>query len=141
MRTKNDIKKIALSKLKEANKLYQAGFYEGAFYLGGYCIELAIKARICKNLDIDDLFVSKYLKFFKVHDFDTLLMFSGLYEKFERDKALNLDLYQNWSYICGWKEDSRYTTIGSKTPIEVQRFLKAISEPSNGFLKWIKKYW
>jgi hypothetical protein len=141
MKSKKDIKNIALNKLLEARALYEAGYYDGAFYLGGYCIELALKARICKNLDIDNLFDSKYLRFFKVHDFDTLLMFSGLGERFERAKATNIDLYQNWSYICVWKEDCRYATVGNKTQIEVLQFLNAIDEPSNGFLSWIKKYW
>ncbi len=68
-------------------------------------------------------------------------MFSGLLERFERAKATNIDLYQNWSYICVWKEDSRYTTVGSKTQIDVLQFLNAIDDPSNGFLSWIKKYW
>jgi HEPN domain-containing protein len=142
MNSKSEIKKIALQKLKDAELLYNNVCYDNAYYLAGYSVELSLKARICKNLGIDSLFTNtKYVKFFKVHDFDTLLMFSGLLEKFENDKASNIDLHTNWSYICQWKEDCRYHKRGEKTQLEVQQFINAINDPVNGFLKWIKKYW
>ncbi len=42
MRTRKDIKNIALNKLQEARALYEVGYYDGAFYLGGYCVEMAL---------------------------------------------------------------------------------------------------
>lgn len=143
MNSRKDIQKIALQKLHDAEVLYANACYDNAYYLAGYSIELAFKARICKNLNIDTLFLpnSKYIKFFKVHDFDTLLMFSGLLAKLENEQVSNIDFHQNWSYICKWKEDTRYSIKGSKTQVQSREFLDAISEPSNGFLQWIKKYW
>ncbi len=143
MFSRKEIQKIAVQKLSDAELLLANECYDNAYYLGGYAVELALKARICKNLNIDDLFLphSKYLKFFKVHDFDTLLMFSGLIDKFEKARINNLNLHQNWSYICQWREDSRYIMSGLKTESEVKQFLSAINDSSNGFLQWIKKYW
>jgi len=54
MPTKIELKKLARTRLKEAKVLYQNGLYDGACYLAGYVIELALKARICKVLDLDD---------------------------------------------------------------------------------------
>jgi uncharacterized protein (UPF0332 family) len=141
MNSRKEIQKIALKKLKDAEQLYKMGCYDNAFYLAGYCIELSLKARICKNMDIDNLFMTAHVKNFKTHEFDVLLMFSGLTEKFNDAKSRNVDLHQNWSYICRWKEDSRYVIVGSKTQTEVLQFLDAIRHPVNGYLKWIKKYW
>jgi HEPN domain-containing protein len=141
MNSRSDIKQTALQKIKDAELLYHNRRYDNAFYLAGYAVELALKARICKNLDIDNLFNSRYLRFFKVHDFDTLLIFSGLLEKFDTAKTANVDLYQNWSYICDWKEDSRYIPSGTKSQAEAERLIKAINVPQHGFLQWIKKYW
>jgi hypothetical protein len=77
MNSRVEIKKIALQKLKDAERLYKRGSYDNAFYLA----------------------------------------------------------------ICAWKEDCRYGILGSKTQPEVLQFLDAIRDPTNGFLKWIKKYW
>ena len=49
--------------------------------------------------------------------------------------------YKNWEYICGWKEDCRYNISGSRTQAQALEILDAIRYPTNGFLKWIKKYW
>ena len=143
MDSRTDIQKIALQKLKDAELLYDQGSYDNAFYLAGYCVELALKARICKNISIDYLFApnSKHLRLFKTHDFDVLIVFSGLSEKLEEEKALNNAFYKNWEYICGWKEDCRYGISGSKTQAQALEILDAIRHPTNGFLKWIKKYW
>lgn len=143
MNSRKDIQKIALQKLHDAEVLYSNACYDSAYYLAGYSVELAFKARICKNISIDNLFLpnSKYVKFFKIHDFDTLLMFSGLIEKLENEKNTNPSFHKNWSYITKWKEDSRYNIKGTKTQMEARELLDAISEPKNGFLKWIKKYW
>ena len=143
MDSRTEIKKIALQKLKDAELLYDNGSYDNTFYLAGYCVELALKARICKNISIDYLFApnSKHLRLFKTHDFDILIVFSGLSEKLEEEKALNNDFYKNWEYICGWKEDCRYGISGSKTQAQALEILDAIRHPTNGFLKWIKKYW
>ena len=143
MNSRTEIKKIALKKLKDAERLYKSGSYDNAFYLAGYCVELAFKARICKNIAIDNLFMpnSRHLKLFKTHDFDVLLVFSGLSERLDVAKSINVDFHQNWSYICAWKEDCRYGVLGSKNQTEVLQFLDAIRHPTNGFLKWIKRYW
>ena len=143
MDSRTDIQKIALQKLKDAELLYDNGSYDNAFYMAGYCVELAFKARICKNVSIDNVFApnSKYLRLFKTHDFEVLIVFSGLSDKLEEAKSLNFDFHENWAYICAWKEDCRYGVSGSKTQVNALNLLDAIRHPTNGFLQWIKKYW
>ena len=46
----NDIKDIARARLQDADILLTSGRYDGAIYLCGYAIELALKARICQTL-------------------------------------------------------------------------------------------
>ncbi|MDG6028095.1 MAG: HEPN domain-containing protein [Candidatus Brocadia sp.] len=38
----------------EAKALFDKGLYDGSCYLAGYVIELALKARVCKILDMTD---------------------------------------------------------------------------------------
>jgi HEPN domain-containing protein len=46
---RNDLKQMALVRLREARALFQGGNYDGAYYLSGYAIECALKACIAKK--------------------------------------------------------------------------------------------
>jgi hypothetical protein len=45
-----DLKSIARARFRDAQVLLRARRFEGAFYLCGYAVELALKARICRTL-------------------------------------------------------------------------------------------
>jgi HEPN domain-containing protein len=49
--TRSELKALAELRLEEAEALFEAGCYNGAVYLAGYVVELALKARICRLLD------------------------------------------------------------------------------------------
>ncbi|OQY56397.1 MAG: hypothetical protein DRR08_31475 [Candidatus Parabeggiatoa sp. nov. 2] len=50
MATITELRTLARARLKEAQILFLAKRYDAATYLGGYAVELALKARICKTL-------------------------------------------------------------------------------------------
>jgi hypothetical protein len=54
MATYQQLKDLAHLRLREAEALFAAELYDGAKYLSGYVVELALKARICRVLDVDD---------------------------------------------------------------------------------------
>lgn len=56
MKTIAEIKQLSKLRLEEAEILCIAGKYDGAFYLAGYSVELMLKAKICENFDMDNLF-------------------------------------------------------------------------------------
>ena len=41
-----ELRKIARERLKDAEALLKAGRYDGAVYLGGYVVELALKSQL-----------------------------------------------------------------------------------------------
>ena len=45
MATRKELKELALLRLSEAETLFAAGLYDGAGYICGYVLELALKAR------------------------------------------------------------------------------------------------
>jgi hypothetical protein len=49
MQCQADIQVLAQAKLKEAECLFTNGFFDGAYYLGGYAVELLLKAMVCKS--------------------------------------------------------------------------------------------
>jgi HEPN domain-containing protein len=44
------LRNIAAARLEDARQLFVAGRFDGAAYLCGYAVELALKARICDTL-------------------------------------------------------------------------------------------
>ena len=49
-----ELRNIASERLKDAEALLSAARYDGAIYLGGYVVELALKNRICVVLNWKD---------------------------------------------------------------------------------------
>lgn len=43
---------MAEKRLEEAQLLYENKYYDAAYYLSGYAIEFALKAVICKRLNV-----------------------------------------------------------------------------------------
>ena len=139
MPTRNELKELARLRLREAETLFQAGLYDGAIYLCGYVIEFALKARICKVLDIPDYPSSGRLKSaYAVHDFDQLLLLSGLKNKLN---AAPVELYANWSITTPWTPELRYAPRGTISQAKAQEVLDAVRDRSHGVLRWIMNYW
>ena len=138
-----ELRKIAANHLKAAELSFDAGLYENAIYVGGYCIECLLKARICDRLELDDLFdpffdKKEMARQFKTHDLVALLYLAGFKKKLLTARASNLDLSSYWNYLCkSWSEQVRYDIIGRKTRDEAEFFLEAINHPLNGVKQWI----
>ena len=146
MNSSEEIKSLADLRLQEAMILLENDKSNGAFYLLGYTVELYLKHKICKMLNIDDLFdekcnLKKYFDgrnpFFS-HDLKTLLVFSGLKRKFDEDKSENKILFKTTSLLLDvWSEKSRYD-IQPKKNQDVKDAIELLNN-KNGLLSWIQK--
>lgn len=133
------MKALAKLRLKEAESLFDAGLYNGTAYLCGYAAEFALKARICKLLEINDYPDSGKMKqVYAVHDLVQLLLLAGLGSKLG---IADVNLQANWSIVKEWNPEKRYRPSGSVSRSEAERLLNAVSDNNNGVLKWIMKYW
>ena len=145
MKTEVEIISLANSIIKAAEYLLDGGFYSDAYYLAGYGFELLLKAKICKTLLIPDFFdfensknrrltvnntrkqkenSGNLYKSFKVHDYEQLLILSGLYTEFSNNIINDLDFGADWYVISLWDESLRYSTNNSK--IDVESFIYSI---------------
>ncbi len=135
-----NLKLISETRLKEAKVLYQNGLYDGAAYICGYVLETALKARICKNLNIgeypDD---GKDKTIFSSHDFDRLLLLSGLQGKITLT-ARNKKRFANWSLLTSWKPERRYA-VGVYKKSNVEDLFEALEDSKSGLFTWLKKLW
>ena len=140
MKNPIDIQNLADLRIKEAVKLQRSKFYDGAFYLAGYAVELYLKAKICENMDVPDFYdthvpKSDLSKTFLIHNLDRLVLLSGLYTKFEAAKKTVPNLTDHWDKVLTWSEKSRYNNPNTKTEIEALEFI----ESAKIIIKWIKK--
>lgn len=118
-----EVKRLATARLRDARALLKAGRYDGAVYMCGYTVELALKARICRTLkwagfpEKDSEF--KGLGSFKVHDLDALLRFTG------REATVKTTLLAEWSAVAAWNPEARYKPVGSVAPADAELMLES----------------
>ena len=143
--TRQEFQTIALLKLSESKSLLKRKHYDGCCYLAGYSLEVALKAVICRQMNNDrffDIIRPETARAFKIHNLGELINLAGLSQELDDLKKTNPLLHDNWTYIqdtIKWSEQLRYKTGLSQQNAE--SMILAISEPKNGILKWIKKYW
>lgn len=136
-----DLKLIAETRLKEAKALHKSGLHDGAAYICGYVVETALKARICKNLKIKEYpDEGNEKQIFRSHDFDRLLLLSGLQNKISLANKRTKKLFENWSLLTSWKPEERYT-LGAYQKKDIEDLFKALEDGQYGFFNWIKKLW
>lgn len=109
MLTRKELLDLARARLRDAEALFDAKRYEGAMYLCGYVVELALKARICKTLNWPGYPATKsefegYASF-KTHTLGLLLRLSG------QETKIKTRFLAEWSDVNNWNPESRYIPI------------------------------
>lgn len=120
------LRQIARARLADAQALLRARRYDGAAYLAGYVVELALKARICRTLKWPG-FPEKRSEFeglqsFKTHDLDILLRLSG------REQYIKVSLFPEWTVVSQWNPEARYQAVGTVTAQAVRQMLAAATK-------------
>ena len=140
--TRKELQKIAITRLREAKVLYNNGLYDGAVYMCGYVVEAALKARICKHLQMKQYLDTGDLKnVFLSHDFDRLLLLSGLKNRINLANRRGTNLFKHWSILTTWTPDMRYAVVGTYTKQYAEDIIRALEDSNDGFLVWIRKLW
>jgi hypothetical protein len=111
MLSKAELRKIAKARLRDAEILFHARRLDGAIYLCGYSIEIALKNAICKTLRWNGYPSTKKefegFQSFKTHNLDILLSLSGVEAK------IKTKFFAEWSAVVEWEPEVRYKPIGS----------------------------
>ncbi len=119
----NDLLKIAGARLKDAEVLLGSRRYDGAIYLCGYAVELALKARICKTLNWpgypDTRKEFENYSSFKTHNLDVLLHLSG------QESAIKLNFFTEWSVVAQWNPSARYQPVGTADESDTRLMISA----------------
>ena len=122
MIARQDLKEIAEKKLECSKVLFKSKKYDNSLYLVGYSIEIALKFKICKILNLNngfpetkmefDNYISKsdndlgkeikHLKDIRNHDLQKLLYYSG------QEYSVKLKLLDDWELFSYWNPELRY---------------------------------
>jgi hypothetical protein len=137
--TRADFQHLAEQRLVEAKALLDQGMWDGAYYLGGYAVELALKACIIKILLATDAFPDrKFSESCYTHAIEPLVVLAQLDGARKIATDADPDLLKNWQAARDWSEQKRYHRI-LKTEAEI--LYTAIADPLHGVLSWIKTQW
>jgi hypothetical protein len=119
----SDLKILARKRLDDAIILYKQKRYEGAIYLCGYAVELALKYKIGQKLGWKKYLPAKFdnERTFYTHKLEDLKFLSGMQDIFDDQ---NTSFYSYWTTIISWNEHLRYD-IASQSKNDARPLLLA----------------
>ena len=136
IQTRAEFQGLAEKRLVEAKALLDLGMWDGAYYLTGYAVELALKACI-----IAMGIFPPYRDFSKdcyTHAVEKLVGLAGLDDLRKSAMDADPDLKNNWALARDWSEEKRYHRIDEA---EARSLYMAIADEVHGVLPWIKTRW
>lgn len=136
---RDDFTRLSLLRLEEARTLFKGDLYNGAYYLAGYAVECALKACFAKQTQQFDFPDKEKTAKVYTHKLLALVMVSGLQSNLEEEKENNNDFKKNWDLATRWDESARYSHKYTKQ--EASELIEAITNPKNGVMQWLEKYW
>ncbi len=135
-----DLKNITGARLTTVSILIKAKDWSGAAYMMGYSLECALKAVACNTLHLKVYppIAKKTIEgFFKTHNFDVLLIISGMLDIFGSDGSF----FKDWSeftkeFMGNWTE-MRYEPGKTWDETKIQRVYNNLI----ALIDEIKKRW
>jgi hypothetical protein len=134
------LRQLATFRLEEAKLLMREGYFSGAYYIAGYAIEFALKARIAAQFRADEIPDKDLVNAIYRHDLAKLLGLAGL-ETALKDACRNdSELDRRWSIVKNWNEGARYSLW---TKDQAVAMIDAIdgSGSSGGVFQWLSARW
>jgi len=125
-------------RIAEAQSLFAAGFFDGAYYLAGYSVECALKACIARLTNQHDFPDKEFAQACYTHVIEKLVRAAGLTAQRDADAPAGSELADNWGIVKDWTESSRYKR---NTESKAKDLIEAVTNAANGVLPWIKARW
>jgi HEPN domain-containing protein len=135
---RSDLQRLSSARLREARILFRAGEYSGAYYLAGYAIECALKARFAKGVKRYDFPDRKGAGKIFTHKLGELVTLANLDAELLVAIQASSRFASGWELVCKWTEEGRYS---GWTRDDAEAILEAIAGRKDGVLPWIKRHW
>lgn len=113
-----EIRKIANTRFRDSEVLYDKGRYNGSIHVCALANELAFKTIICRKLKFKGIpnhsHEFKTIQEIKTHNLEELLKVLSKLDKKVTDKIVN-DKSSDWNIVLDWNPDRRYLPIDEKS--------------------------
>jgi HEPN domain-containing protein len=111
MISSQELNKISRERIKDAKILARNKAYDGALYISGYSIELALKAIVCKNLCLSGIPHTsdefRRIADLKTHNLEALLKQTPN----NVQTKIKSTYLGEWSTVLKWNPELRYAPI------------------------------
>jgi HEPN domain-containing protein len=124
---------LADQRLAEAQLLLANGFWSGAYYLAGYSLECALKAKIASGFRENEIPELRRVQRIYTHDLSSLLDISGLKDELDVEIKASSELREYWTIAKAWSEQARYEIW---TQERASAMLEAVGD-DKGLLRWL----
>jgi hypothetical protein len=135
---RKELQDLSRIRLREAQALAKLGMSDGAYYLGGYCVECALKACIAKFTERHEFPDKKRVDASYSHNFTNLIKVAGLEDARTEEAKRDAAFQKNWDTVEQWSERSRYLTNDAETAGDL---IEAVGSLRHGVLRWVKRHW
>ena len=133
------LQQLADLRLQDAVVLLDAGRWEAAYYLLGYCVECGLKACVAKQFREHEVPEKALVNSFYTHRIDELLRISGLRSPMKKQANIDSGFGSNWNTVQDWNEAVRYEV--SITEATAREMYEAVTNIKSGVLPWLKLQW
>jgi hypothetical protein len=135
---RNTLRALAISKRNDAELLFQNARHSNAYYLFGYAVEIAIKARISRLFRAETLPDRKLVNATYTHNLNDLIGTAGLAEELRNRRNGSPAFDSHWSTVADWNETTRYDIIDVFTSTAMRN---AMMDGSEGVFQWLQQHW
>src|SRR5206468_3115807 len=120
-----ELQRLAKERISDAKVLLAARHRSGAYYLAGYAVECALKARIAKLMKPEEFPDKTLAEKCWTHILPQLLGLTGLKDDLATAMQADPDLAENWKTVTEWNESSRYART---TKAKAENLYEAITD-------------
>lgn len=135
---RNDFQELALTRIREAGLLLDAGSHSGSYYLTGLALECALKACIARLTEAFEFPDLKRVQDSWHHDLTRLMNTAGLADQLTKRTGTDREFEANWRTAKDWNVEARYDQKGER---EARDIYTAATEPQHGILAWLQEHW
>ena len=136
---RQDFKRLAEQRVRDAEVLLAGRRYAAAYYLCGYAVECALKACIAKRTRRSEFPDRKTVNKRHTHDLNVLVELAELEDtrvsRCKNDPAFKL----SWQAVEDWSERDRYEY--GVTRRQAADLCDAVTDGNHGVLTWLMNFW
>jgi HEPN domain-containing protein len=134
--SRDDLQRLAISKLDDAKLLLRRGRHPGAYYLAGYAVEFELKAAIASQIERHVLPDPRFMRDVYQHDLVRLVSLAKLQVELTTARKANARFDANWIIVKDWSVESRYELIDRARSLAM---VKAVGESQAGVFQWVQR--